>query len=344
MWDLGHGAGRPTWPSLWSPDASAASYTPLLLVTQDSAAAGRRVFSTVQGSRLESFGLAEWALLGGVALIWGSSFLLIEIGLESLAPATITWVRVTLGFLALVAVPAARVPVDRADRGRVVVLAFVWVVVPFLLFPIAQQHIDSALAGMLNASVPILGAVVAAALLRTLPGLRQAAGIALGFAGTVGIGLPAALSSRSAAWGVMLVVAATVFYGFALNFAVGLQQRYGAPAVMMRALGVAAVATAPFGLAGLAGSRWSIAPVAAVAVLGVVGTGAAFVLMAALVGRAGATRGGVAIYFIPVVAMVLGITFRAEVIHPLQWAGTAVVLFGAWLTSRREPEIARVPA
>ena len=297
------------------------------------------MFATAQGSRLEAFGWVEWALLCGVALIWGSSFLLIEIGLESLAPTTVTWVRVTLGFLALTVVPAARERVERADYGRIVVLGFVWVVVPFLLFPIAQQHIDSALAGMLNASVPIFGAAVAVVLLRSLPRLRQAAGIALGFVGTIGIGLPAAVDSAAAAWGVLLVVAATVFYGFALNFAVPLQQRYGAPAVMCRALGVAAVVTAPLGLAGLAGSRWSTGPVVAVTVLGVVGTGAGFVLMAALVGRAGATRGGVAIYFIPIVAMVLGITVRSEVIHPLQWAGTAVVLFGAWLTSRREPPI-----
>ena len=183
---------------------------------------------------------------------------------------------------------------DRADYPRVVLLAFVWLVVPFLLFPIAQQHIDSALTGMLNAATPIFSAAIATVLLRSLPRLRQAAGIALGFAGTIAIGLPAARLSADAAWGVLLVVAATFFYGIALNLAVPLQQRYGAPAVMMRALGVATAATAPFGLAGLAGSRWSLAPVVAVAVLGVVGTGAAFVLMAALVGRGGRhpRRGG----------------------------------------------------
>ena len=80
---------------------------------------------------------------------------------------------------------------ERADYPRVVLLGFIWVVVPFLLFPIAQQHIDSALAGMLNASVPILSAAVAIMLLRSLPRLRQAAGIALGLAGTTSIGLPA---------------------------------------------------------------------------------------------------------------------------------------------------------
>ena len=313
------------------------------LVSHDYSTSGRRVFSTVQGSRLEPFGLVEWALLCGVALIWGSSFLLIEIGLESLAPATITWARVTLGFLALLAVPAAREPVDRADYRRIVLLGFIWVVVPFVLFPIAQQYIDSALTGMLNAATPIFSTAIATALLRSLPRLRQAAGIALGFTGTVAIGLPAAAASAAEAQGVLLVVLATFFYGIALNLAVPLQQRYGAPAVMMRALGVATVATAPFGLTGIAGSRWSIGPVVAVAVLGVVGTGAAFVIMATLVGRVGATRAGVALYFIPVVAMVLGIVFRSEVILPLQWPGIAALLFGAWLTSRREFEIPRTP-
>ena len=303
----------------------------------------RRVFSTAQGSRLEPFGLVEWALLCGVALIWGSSFLLIEIGLESLAPTVVTWVRVVLGFLTLIVVPATRVPLDRADYPRVVLLGLIWVALPSLLFPIAQQHIDSALAGMLNAAVPIFSTLVAAVLLRSLPRFRQAAGVALGFVGTVGIGLPAARGSSAAAWGVLLVVAATVCYGIALNLAVPLQQRYGAPAVLMKALGVAAVATTPFGVAGLAGSRWSTGPVLAVAALGVVNTGIAFVVMAALLGRVGATRGGVAVYFIPLVAMVLGIVFRSEVILPLQWAGIAVVLFGAWLTSRREPRIVHRP-
>ena len=145
------------------------AYIAVSLSEESPLAGRRRVLSTAQGSTLEAFGWVEWALLCGVALIWGSSFLLIEIGLESLAPATITWVRVTLGFLVLAVFPAAREPVERADYGRVVVLGFVWVVVPFLLFPIAQQHIDSALAGMLNASVPILSAAVAVVLLRSLP-------------------------------------------------------------------------------------------------------------------------------------------------------------------------------
>ena len=275
-------------------------------------------------------------MLAGVALIWGSSYLLIEIGLESVAPPTIGWVRVTLGFLVLVALPVARRRVERRDYPRVVILGITWVTVPFLLFPIAQQHIDSALAGMLNALVPIVSTTIAIVLLRSVPRLRITAGIAIGLAGAIIISLPAVRGSTGGAWGVFLVVLATFLYGLSLNLAVPLQQRYGAPAVMMRAIGVAAVATAPFGLAGLSGSDWRIGPALAVVALGVVNTGAAFVIMASFVGRVGPTRGGVAIYFLPIVAIVLGVAFRSEVVLPVQWAGTAVVLFGAWLASRRE--------
>ena len=291
---------------------------------------------TSQGTQLGPFGLLEWALLTGVALIWGSSYLLIEIGLESLTPSMIAWVRVMLGFLVLAAFPAARRRVERSDYPRVVLLGFTWVAVPFFLFPIALQHIDSALAGMLNALVPIFSTSIAVVLMRSLPRLRITAGIILGFAGAIVISVPAVRESALGGWGVLLVVLATFLYGTSLNVAVPLQQRYGAPAVMMRAIGVAAVATAPFGLAGLSGSQWRIGPALAVIVLGIVNTGAAFVIMTSFVGRVGPTRGGVAVYFIPIVAIVLGVTFRSEVVLPVQWAGTGVVLLGAWLASRRE--------
>ncbi|MCY4367861.1 MAG: DMT family transporter [bacterium] len=233
-------------------------------------------------------------------------------------------------------IPAARTPIERNDYPRLVLLGFTWLAVPFLLYSIAQQHIDTALAGMLFATVPIFSMSIAMVLLRSLPRLGQAVGIALGFVGAVSIGLPAARSSSAAAWGIFLILVATLSHGVSLNLAVPLQHRYGAPAVMMRAIGFATIISAPFGLAGLAGSQWATGPVLAVVVLGTINTGIAFLVMTAFVGRAGPTRGGVAIYFIPVVAMVIGMVFRSEVILPLQWAGTAVVLTGAWFASRRE--------
>ena len=294
------------------------------------------VFSTAEGSRSGPFGLVGWALFVGVALIWGSSYLLIDISLETLAPMAITWVRAALGFVVLVAFPIARCPVDRADWWRIAVLGMTWVTVPFILVPIALQHIDSALAGMLNAPIPIYSAVIAAVLLRRLPRLRQTVGIALGLVGAISISFPAVRDSASGFWGVLLVVIATLLYGLSMNVAVPLQQRYGAPAVVMRALAVSAVVTMPLGMIGLADSGWNSGSIVAVTVLGILNTGIAFVIMASFVGRVGSTRGSVPVYFLPIVAMVLGVMFREEIVLPLQLAGTGLVLLGALLISRRE--------
>lgn len=92
--------------------------------------------------------------------------------------------------------------------------------------------------------------------------------------------------------------------------------------------------TAPLGLWGLRTSTLALDSFMAVAVLGALGTGLAFGAMTTLVGRVGATRGSVAIYCTPVVAIALGVVVRSEAVTPLQLVGTALVLGGAWLTSR----------
>ncbi len=294
------------------------------------------LFTTAAGSKVEAFGPGEWALLTAVALMWGSAFFFIEVGLESFEPGLITAARIGLGFVTLSLFPQARRKIDRTDWPRVIVLGLTWVAIPFLLLPIAQQHVDSALTGMLNALVPVFATVFAAFFLRTPPRPVQLAGILIGFLGAAGISITAIGDSDSSAFGITLVAAAMVFYGLSINLAVPLQHRYGGPTVMARALGVATAATAPFGIVALPDSSWGLSSAISVAVLGVFASGVAFVVMTAFVGRVGPTRGGVAIYFIPVVAIILGVAFRGETVTPLQIAGTGVVLLGAWLTSRRE--------
>lgn len=296
----------------------------------------RRLVETAHGTRPEAFGGVEWGLLSGIALIWGSSFLWMEIGLEAFSPALITLARIGLGAVALAVVPRARQPIAREDWPQVAVLAIVWMAVPLLLFPIAQQWVSSAVAGMVNGAVPLFTALVSTILLRTLPRSKQLAGLAVGFLGVVAITLPSARDLDASALGVGLLVLAVACYGVATNVAVPLQQRYGSLPVLIRAQLVALVLVTPFGLAGIRTSTFAWGPALAMVPLGVLSTGLAFVAMTNLVGRTGASRGAVAIYFVPVVAIVLGITVRSETVHPLALAGTALVLVGAWLTSRRE--------
>src|SRR4029450_10858991 len=96
----------------------------------------RRLLETGRGSRPGSFGPTEWLLLASVALIWGSSYLFIDIGLEALQPGVIAVARVALGVAALALVPAARRPIGGEDRPRVVFLGVIWAGLPLLLFPV----------------------------------------------------------------------------------------------------------------------------------------------------------------------------------------------------------------
>jgi len=279
----------------------------------------------------------EWGLLTGVALIWGSSFVLIAYALESFSPGLISFGRLFLGFVALGLFPAARAPVTRSDWPTIALLGVVWMAVPFILFPLAQQWISSALTGMLNGAMPLFSALFAALLLKRLPRRTQAVGLLVGFMGIILLTLPGA-ESASSALGITLVLSAVMLYGLAVNLAVPLQQKYGGLPVLLRALAVASVLTLPLGLWSINSSEWSWSAAAAVAVLGVFGTGVAFVMMTALVGRAGATRGAVAVYFIPIVAIVLGVTVRGDVVTAVALVGVALILVGAYLTSRREAQ------
>lgn len=298
-----------------------------------------RILSTSEGTHRGAFAPVDWFLFLSIGGIWGSSFLLILIGLESFEPGLVTWLRVALGAAALWMVPGERIAIDRADVPRLIVLSILWVAIPFTMFPLAEQHVTSALAGMLNGGVPILAALVGSLMLRRLPTRAQIVGLVLGSGGVAAIAISAAGEGSSEAIGVGMLLVAIVCYGLAINIATPLQQRYGSVVVMTKMLVFATLWTAPFGLASLAGSRFSWASCAAVAVLGTVGTGFAFLIMGRLVGRVGATRAAFAIYLVPVVAIALGVLLRSEEIAAIGVVGIVLVIAGAVLASRADRRV-----
>lgn len=283
----------------------------------------------------DRFTSQDWGIFLAVAGIWGASFLFIDIGLDALPPGVITLMRVGLGALALAMLPRRHITIRPEDRLRLVTLSVVWVAVPFTLFPIAEQHISSAVAGLLNGGTPIFAAIFAMVLLRQPTRGAQLLGIAVGFVGVVFVSLPSIGEGSSETFGVVLVVLATVCYGFAVTLAGPMQQRYGSVNLMAKVLALATLWTAPYGLWQIDEASWEIGPVLAVVVLGVVGTGIAFALMGTLVGRVGSTRASFITYLIPVVALVLGVVFRGDEVFVLELIGVAFVIGGAFLASRK---------
>jgi drug/metabolite transporter (DMT)-like permease len=156
-----------------------------------------------------------------LALVWGSSFLWIKVALGVLTPVQITVARLGLGTLVLLGLCLATRTRLRRDRRfwlRMVVPAALGNALPFTLFGLAEQRVDSGVAGVLNATTALW--VLLISLLtgaERRPGALRITGLLLGFAGTVVIFAPWRASGFDA-WGVLACLAATLSYGISYTY------------------------------------------------------------------------------------------------------------------------------
>ena len=286
---------------------------------------------------------ADWLLIAVPGLIWGSSFLFIAEGLAAVGPNGVTFLRLLIGFATLACFPAAWKGIAPEDRWRVAAVGVVWMAFPLSMFPYAEQRVSSALTGMLNGGVPLTTAIIAAALVRKLPGRGVLIGLAVGLAGVTLVALPALGQGHSSVVGVLLILAAVISYGAALNIARPLQVKYGALPVIWRAQAVALLLTAPLGVREVASAHWSLGPVLSLVGLGAGGTAIAFVVMTTAAGRFGATRASSTTFLMPPVALALGLLVRHEQVAALSMLGGAVCVLGAWLMARAQMAPAPAP-
>jgi len=296
----------------------------------------RRVLVASEGTRSAAYGWNEWGLLIAIALMWGSSFLWIAEGVATFSPPVVSLSRLVLGAAALAVFPATRQSVERSDYPRIIALALIWMAIPLLIFPVAQQWVDSSIAGAINGGTPLFSAVVAAILLRRIPRPVQISGFVIGLAGVLLVTLSDATGADGSPLGIILIVLATAMYGVAFNIAVPLVQKYGSLPVLLRAQLIAIVAVLPFGLAGIPGSEWSWSGAWAMVALGVLSTGLAYIAMGVLGARVGAARGSVPVFFLPIVALLLGVLVRGEHVQLAALVGIGLVIVGAWLTTRAD--------
>ncbi len=282
-----------------------------------------------------NFGPFEWTLSIGLALTWGSSFLLINLSIRHFDATVVPFARTAFGALALAFLPGARHKIARHDWPLVWFLGLVWMAVPFLLYPIAEQTVSSSITGMMNGGLPVVVAIVTAIWTRSLPSRRRIFAVAIGCVGIVLIALPSIAEGSSAdVRGILLLLIALVCYAVAVNAARPLQNKYRPVALMLRVELAACVISAPLGLGGLTKSEFSWVSLGAVAALGALGTGIAFTLFAMLAVRTGPVRSMIPTYFTPIVGAFLGVVVNDETLIGLSMLGMIVVIIGAWLTSR----------
>ncbi|BDZ55096.1 hypothetical protein DSM26151_27340 [Agromyces marinus] len=293
-------------------------------------------------------GIRTWAQFLGAGLVWGASFMFMAVALAGVSFTQVAWTRTVLGGLTLGLVVLAVRP--RVSGGSVLprepvvwmhflVIGVVGCVIPFLLFSWAQQSVTSSLASILNATTPIMTALVATLAFRVerLDASRWL-GVAVGIAGVVVIIAPWRSELAGSLVGQLACLGATacygVMFGYTRRFLSGrpiaqttfafLQVGMGALVMLLL---TPVLAVGPVAL--------SLPIVASLAVLGILGTGLAYVWNIGVIRDWGPTNASTVTYVTPVVGVVLGVVVLGD---PLSWnepVGALVVMLGILLAQGR---------
>lgn len=278
----------------------------------------------------------DWTILAALSLMWGCAFFFLAIQLRALPPFTIVLMRVG-GAAALLlgwaAVTGMKLPGLKLWLAFVV-LAALNNVIPFALYGFAQQHISSALAGILNATTPLWGVLIAHLFTRDERATpAKVVGTLLGFAGVatmIGGDALGGLGENLLAQVACLV--ATLCYALAAIWS----RRFGDAGVTP--LGVAigqltAATVVMLPLAAIIDRPWTLAmpgPSVWGAALGMilVSTVFAYVLYFRLVERAGASNSLLVTFTIPIVAILLGVVVLGEALLPKHFIGMVLIGLG----------------
>ena len=273
-----------------------------------------------------------------LAAIWGASFLLMKLGAADFGPFLTAFLRVLLASVFLLPILAWRGQMHALKKHYKPIL-FVGVLnsgIPFALFSFAVLHITTGLSAILNATVPLWGALVAWVWLRDKPASSRILGLVIGFAGVAALSWDKATFKAGAAspgLAVIACLAATLCYGIAASFT----KKYltGVPPLASATgsqIGAALLLALP-GLASLPSQAPSSSAWLAVAVLAVLCTGVAYILFFRIIERVGPARGITVTFLIPVFGIGYGALLLNETITPTMLVFGAIIVLGTALAT-----------
>jgi drug/metabolite transporter (DMT)-like permease len=277
----------------------------------------------------------EWLIFLALGFMWGSSYLFIKIGVDSFGTFTLVALRLLIGAATLwVAFRLNGTSLPREPRiyGHLVVMALINITIPFALITWAEQSVASALAAILNASVPLFVIVIAPMFLPEEPiRVNGVVGLAVGFIGVVLLVSPGLMSATGDLAGSLALLGASLSY--ALGNIYNRRNVRGLPPLVPAVFQVtfaflivgtvALVVERPWENLHADPAGWF-----SVVWLGIFGSGLAYMLYFRLLGRWGATRTSLVAYLLPVYGIVLGFLVLQEHIDITLILGTALIIAG----------------
>ena len=284
-----------------------------------------------------------WASFWTTGLIWGSSFLLICVGVQAFKPTELVFIRTTIAALGLSAVIWLRrvpVPRDWPTRRSLILIGLGNVVAPFLIITWSEQYIQSGLAAVLQSSAALLTLIVAHFMFADERiTLAKVIGLLVGFLGVIVL-FSGEIGGENSIYGMLGMVAASACYATFTSFGRKVLQGDVAPIVMAGGtMVVASLATAP--LAFLTGGGFTpldtVAADALVAVLilGLMNTFVAYLFYYFVVRELGASRASMVTYIVPPVGVVLGALILHEAVGLSLLLGGAMIFTGIGIVNLR---------
>lgn len=279
---------------------------------------------------------------GALALIWGASFLFIKVGVREIHPAYVTMIRCGSGaltLLVLVLVTRRRLPRFGPVYGYLALLALLGNVIPFTLFGYGELKVSSIVAGIWNATTPLMVLLVALAFLPDeRPSARKVTGLIIGFVGVLVVLGVWKGTGDGELLGQAACAGAAVCYGVSISATRRVMARaptagVALPAIQLSLATLELAVIAPI-LAGAppVPSALSLDVIASVLALGALGTGVAFALSYGLIAKLGAAATSSVTYVIPIVATALGFLVLKEKMHWYEPVGAVVILLGVALS------------
>jgi drug/metabolite transporter (DMT)-like permease len=274
----------------------------------------------------------HWFVFILLGAIWSSSFMWIKIAVQEIGPITLVAFRVLFGLLfgiAIIFIQRAKLPRSAKAWSPLLILGITNVAVPFFLISWGEQSIDSAVAAILDATVPLFTILIAHYLLHddkmTVP---KVLGLLMGFAGVVILMSKDIGASLGSVLGQLAVVLASAFYAGSAVYARKTTENTSG---IMRSAGPLISATALMWLATFLvespvevpqlGITW-----VALLFLGIFGSGVAFVMVYYLIHEIGPTRTSMVTYLFPLGGVILGVAFLNEKLSWQLVAGAVLII------------------
>ncbi|MFD0931796.1 DMT family transporter [Psychroflexus salinarum] len=285
----------------------------------------------------------KWIFLFSLALLWGSSFILIKKGLVGLSPLQLTALRVLITgvFLGIIGFKKIK-QIQKWQWKWIAISGFIGTMFPTLLFSYAETEIDSAIASILNSTVPLLALVTGILFFSNQFIKKQFIGVVIGLAGSVLLILAgASLNPNQNYWFAVLPVIASLMYAFNANILKSYLEK-------ISALGIATgsfLILIPFALGILAFTGFFNVEFLAqedvqtsllyVTVLALFGTALAKIIFNRLIQLSNAVFSTSVTYLIPVVALFWGY-LDGEQFNLFQLAAGGVILLGVYISNRKK--------